>query len=183
MTAKKPSRLALLALCCAGACLVAREARADVSSWVGMGFGPSSLTTDGSNSVVPSLRFETGMGSSPRAPMAVGGLLGFQAHFGHSADLSLSLRSATRGYVDGGWGIAMDIGGYHRFGEVSNGVLGSLTLGAPWGLTLAGGASAGLGGARSVYTLIGFDFARLTVYRRTGGRWWPNPQPGFHVAR
>ena len=153
--------------------------RADVSSWVGVGFGPAALSHEGSDEFVPSLRFETGMGSSPGNPVIVGGVAGMQTHFGHGTDLLLSLRTATRQYVNGGWGAALDLGGYHRFVNVSNGFSGSLTLGAPWGITIAGGGTWGTHDSHSIHALVGFDFARLTVYRRTGGRWWPNPLPAY----
>jgi hypothetical protein len=102
-----------------------------------------------------------------------------QTHFGHGTDLLLSLRTATRQYVNGGWGVALDLGGYHRFVNVSNGLAGSLTLGAPWGITIASGGTWGTYDSHSIHALIGFDFARLTVYRRTGWRWWPNPLPAY----
>ncbi len=154
-------------------------ARADVSSWVGVGLGPAAVTHQGSGELVPSLRVETGMGSPPGGKIIVGGLAGMQTHFGHGTDLSLALRTASHGYVNGGWGLALDLGGYHRFVHVSRGFAGSLALGAPWGVTLAAGGTLGTDDSQSVHALLGFDFARLTVYRRTGGRWWPNPLPAY----
>jgi hypothetical protein len=162
-----------------GGALLTVPARADVSSWMGVGLGPASVSRNGSDELVPSLRIETGMGSPPGGALIVGGLAGMQTHFGHGTDLSLSLRTATHQYVNGGWGAALDLGGYHRFVNVSNGFVGSLTLGAPWGITLAGGGSLGTNDAHSVHALIGVVCARLTVFRRTGGRWWPNSLPAY----
>ncbi|HOV03627.1 MAG TPA: hypothetical protein PLG99_04400, partial [Kaistiaceae bacterium] len=65
--------------------------------------------------------------------------------------------------------------GYHRFAHVSDGGVGTLTLGAPWGLLLAGSGSLGTEGTTTVGLLLGLDFARLTAHRTTGQRWWPNP--------
>ena len=43
-----------------------------------------------------------------------------------------SRTGATGGFVQGGWGLAIDAGGYQRFlGEGSQGGLGALVLGAP----------------------------------------------------
>lgn len=159
--------------------LAPAPARADVSSWVGAGFGPAVVSHEGQQDVVPALRLETGMGSPPGGAVIVGGTLGMDTYFTHGTDLSLSLRTATHHYVNGGWGAALDLGGYHRFSRLSDGFLGTLTLGAPWGLTLAGGGSLGTHDASSVHVLAGFDFARLTVYRRTGGRWWQNTLPAY----
>jgi len=179
MRAPKSFRLGLFLASVVGVGASATPARADVSSWMGVGFGPASVSREGNEELVPSLRLETGMGSPPGGPIIVGGLVGMQTHFGHGTDLTFSLRTATHHYVNGGWGAALDLGGYHRFVNLSDGFAGSLTLGAPWGLTLAGGGTIGTHDAHSIHALIGFDFARLTVYRRTGSRWWPNSLPAY----
>jgi len=69
------------------------------------------------------------------------------------------------------------LGGYLRAAKLSAGGLGSLVLGGPWGLTLVGTVSYGTKDSRSVSALLGIDFARLTIYRRTGENWFKNPFP------
>jgi hypothetical protein len=102
-----------------------------------------------------------------------------QPHFGATTDLGLLLRTATHGYVNGDWGGAIDIGGYQRLSENSRGLLGALALGAPWGITLSASGGLGEDHQRMVSAVLGIDFARLTVYRRTGDTWWPNPFPAY----
>jgi hypothetical protein len=109
--------------------------------------------------------------------VVVGGVARLQPHFGYATDLGLSLRTATRGFTQGDWGAALDLGGYLRAAKLSAGGLGSLVLGGPWGLTLVGTVSYGTKDSRSVSALLGIDFARLTIYRRTGENWFKNPFP------
>jgi hypothetical protein len=78
--------------------------------------------------------------------------------------------------VQGQWGFALDLGGYERFwGAGSEGALGSLSLGAPWGLVLSTSAGLGTSDTRFASVTLGVDFARLTVYRLSGTSWFPNP--------
>jgi hypothetical protein len=156
-------------------------ARADVSSWAYVGGGMTSfkqhkleLKTD------PTLAIETGVGTAPRHPLVVGGMFKLQALFGDGADLGLSLRLATRGFVTGNFGLALDVGPYQRFwGEGSTGGQASLVLGAPWGITLTLGGGVGSNDARQFGATLGVDFARLTVYRLAGENWFPNPHPAW----
>jgi hypothetical protein len=165
----------LSALACAG------QARADVSSWAYVGAGMSSfkqqnleLKTD------PTLAIETGIGSTPKHPLVVGGMFKLQALFGDGADLGVSLRLATRSFVTGNFGLALDAGPYRRFwGEGSTGGQASLVLGAPWGITLSVGGGIGSNDARQYGATLGLDFARLTVYRLAGENWFPNPHPAY----
>jgi len=109
-----------------------------------------------------------------------GGLFSWEPHFGYGSDLSLSLRTATRSYVNGGLGLALDLGPYQRFwGESSVGGAGTLWLGAPWGVSLGVGGSVGSHEARSFSAILGIDFARLTVYRNTGTSAFLNPFPAY----
>ncbi|HEX6767625.1 MAG TPA: hypothetical protein VF103_19130, partial [Polyangiaceae bacterium] len=86
----------------------------------------------------------------------------------------------TQSYVLGTWGGALDLGGYERFwGFRSGGGMGALVLGAPWGITLRGEAAIGTNDARSFGILLGIDFARLTVFRSVGEKWFPNPYPAY----
>jgi hypothetical protein len=159
----------------------AAQARADVSSWAYVGSGVSSLKQrDLSLRTDPTLAIETGIGSAPRNPLVVGGMFKLQALFGDGADLGLSLRLASRGFVTGDFGLALDAGPYRRFwGEGSSGGQAALVLGAPWGLTLSLGGGMGTNDARQFGATLGLDFARLTVYRLAGENWFPNPHPAY----
>jgi hypothetical protein len=130
--------------------------------------------------VDPTLAIETGIGTAPRHPLVVGGMFKLQALFGNGADLGLSLRLATRSFVTGKFGLALDAGPYQRFwGEGSTGGQASVVLGAPWGITLSVGGGMGSNEARQFGATLGVDFARLTVYRLAGENWFPNPHPAW----
>ena len=169
----------------AGLCLAVvlspAPARADVSSWLFLGPGVSHLEQRSQSDVERfSLQIDSGLGTPPADPVIVGGLFRIQTHFGEGTDLGLLVRTATRGFVNGGWGGGLDLGGYQRFwGEGSSGFVGSLVLGAPWGVTLSAGGSIGTNDARTLSAVLGVDLARLTVYRRTGDTWWKNPFPAY----
>ncbi len=159
----------------------ARPARADVSSWVFVGGGVSRLEQNAlSARAVPSMRVHFGLGTDPSHPIVLGGLFSFEPHFGYGSDLSLSVRAATRGYVNGGLGLALDLGPYERFwGERSVGGAGTLWLGPPWGVCLGLGASVGSHDAQSFSAILGIDFARLTIYRNIGTGIFLNPFPAY----
>lgn len=160
--------------------LLASPARADVSSWLYLGGGPSWLTTADGTDGHPGLQMETGLGTPPADMLAVGGLFRVHTHFTRGTDLALLARLATHGFVNGGWGVALDAGGYQRWWEEgSTGLLGSLVLGAPWGITLSATAGFGTNDQRLYSGTLGIDLARLTVYRRTGESWWKNPFPAY----
>jgi len=183
---RRPRRLRLLhvlawlgcplALVCA-----ARPARADVSSWVFVGGGVSQLAQNALPSqTVGSMRIHFGMGTDPSHPLVLGGLFSWEPHFGYGSDISQMLRLATRGYVNGGLGFALDAGPYERFwNEGSVGGASTLWLGAPWGVSLGLGGSVGSNDARSFSAILGIDFARLTVYRNTGTSLLMNPFPAY----
>jgi hypothetical protein len=174
------NRPALLAgAACALTLLAAAPARADVSSWLFTGFGPTLDFRDGGHSWHPSLQIDAGMGTDPSHPFVVGGLARMQTHFTLGTDVALLLRGATQGYVNGGWGLALDLGGYVRVSENQQGLTGSLALGAPWGITLSGFGSSDLGHEVVTGAVLGIDFARLTVYRRSGSSWWRNSFPAY----
>jgi hypothetical protein len=157
------------------------EASADVSSWMFVGSGPSVIDDpDAGSDSQAALELATGLGSSPASPVIGGGLLRVHTHFTRGTDLGLLLRTATHGFVNGGWGGAVDLGGYQRWwGDTSTGLMGSLVLGAPWGITLSVGAGVGNDEVRTYTASLGVDLARLTVYRRSGFDWWPNPFPAY----
>lgn len=167
-----------------GFVFAAPAVRADVSSWLFTGVGPSWLTRPSvSGAVVPSLQIDTGLGSSPANPLALGGLLRIHTRFGEGTDFGLLLRTSTGGYNRGDWGAAIDFGGYLRkWGDGSPGFAGSLSLGAPWGITLNADVTQGPEQVRTFAAVLGLDFARFTIYRSTGLGWWPNPYPAPRAA-
>ncbi len=168
-----------LGLCAALA--FAGHAHADVSSWAFVGSGASSLKQKNLTlRTDATLAIETGVGTAPTHPLVVGGMFKLQALFGDGADLGLSLRLASRGFVTGRFGLALDAGPYQRFwGAGSSGGQASLVLGAPWGITLSVGGGMGTNEARQYGATLGLDFARLTVYRLSGENWFPNPHPAY----
>jgi hypothetical protein len=169
------------ALVVIGVLLHSGAASADVSSWVYVGSGAASVEQRGlSRRTDPTLAIEAGMGSTPAKPLVVGGMFKVLTLFGDGADLGLSLRLATRGFVTGKFGLALDAGPYRRFwGEGSTGGQAALVLGAPWGITLSVGGGLGSNEAQQIGATLGLDFARLTVFRLSGENWFPNPHPAY----
>ena len=157
------------------------SARADVSSWLFVGAGPTWLSDQRPDTVTRfTLDLSIGMGTPPSDALIFGGMLDSSTHFSEGTDLALSLRSATHGFANGEWGLAVDLGAYQRWwGAGSTGFRGALVLGAPWGLTLSGVAALGSNDARTYSAVLGVDLARLTVYRRSGSSWWKNPFPAY----
>jgi hypothetical protein len=173
---------ACLFLCSASSVLFpTRGARADVSSWAFVGGGAARLQQEGlSAAVKPTMRLQIGLGTPPSNPVVFGGLFSLEPNFGYGSDLALLFRSATRSYVNGNFGLALDLGPYERFwGEKSVGGAGTLWLGAPWGIALGVNGSFGSHDARGMSAILGLDFARLTVYRNSGTNWLPNPFPAY----
>lgn len=150
-------------------------ARADVSSWVYAGAGPAYLRSSGEDQWRSSLQLEAGMGSAP-APLVFGLLGRVHTFFGDGTDVAMLFRGASQGFQHGGFGLAVDAGGYLRFwGEDSQGGVASLVLGMPWGITLSAGGGIGTNDQQFATMTLGLDFARLTVYRTHGTSWFPNP--------
>ncbi len=150
-------------------------ARADVSSWIYSGLGTGVLDTDSRDRGRLVLELETGLGTPP-AGLVFGGVFRTQTFFKEGTDLALLLRGASRGYVQGGWGLAVDAGAYQRFwGVKSTGPTAALGLGAPWGITLRASGGFGTNDERFFVATLGLDFARLTVYRTHGTNWFLNP--------
>jgi hypothetical protein len=166
-------------LCLLFAALDAREARADVTSWFYAGGGMMAMTQNQGPTPKPgTLQFEMGLGSPPHGPVTVGGLLKTMTFFGQGTDLALVTRGATGAFVRGNFGVALDAGAYQRWwGPVnSTGFVGSLILGAPFGLQLAATTEQG-SNVHTYGATIGIDFLRLTVYRTALRSFWPNPFP------
>ncbi len=173
--------VSILAGCCALG--FTAPARADISSWAYVGGGATAFKQEGFElKLAPSLAIETGVGTSPAHPVVVGGLFKFNTLFGEGTDLAVALRVASQGFVLGKFGLALDAGPYQRFwGPGSTGGQAALVLGAPWGLTLSVGGGLGSNESRHFAASLGLDFARLTIYRRSGENWFPNPHPA-HTA-
>ena len=163
-----------------GALCLPKEARADVSSWASVASGPTYLDDGATQRSAASLQMNAGIGLPPSGPLVVGGLFDVTTHFGMGTDLGILGRFATRGFVLGDWGAALDLGGYERFwGSRSGGALGKIVLGAPWGLQLGLGGGFGSNDTKFFGVTLGIDFARLTVFRTTGETWFPNPYPAY----
>jgi hypothetical protein len=171
----------------AGVAASAGTARADASAWVFAGGGPmlwKQTTTDTTLKSLPpdkltakgALTFDVGMGTTPNAPIIVGGVFRLMPMLGYGVDLGLLARGATRGYQAGGFGLALDLGGYWRtWGEGSVGFLGDVVLGAPLGLEMRLVGAAGKRDALALGAIFGIDLLRLTVFRKAS--YWPNPSP------
>ncbi|MEZ4224158.1 MAG: hypothetical protein R3B13_24630 [Polyangiaceae bacterium] len=174
-------RLGSVLLGVAATLLLPRAARADVSSWLYLGGGAGTVEVPKEDrSWVPTLQLDTGIGTPPSGFLMVGGGFRMQTFFGQGSDVGLLARTATRGYVNGDFGAALDLGGYQRWwGPGSTGLMATLNLGAPWGLTLSATGGRGTNEGQHLAFTLGIDLARLTVYRRTGDRWWKNPFPAY----
>jgi hypothetical protein len=179
----------ILALSLSAAALIASpDARADVTSWLAVGGGgvverrqPSS-TRD----LAAALTYSVGVGSSPQAPVVVGGLFRGKTMFGLGTDLGVAVRAASGGFARGQWGVALDAGALWRpwrGGDYGDWPLQAVvTGGSPWGLQLAVGADlwsvSGGTSAQGIFAAVEIDLLRLTVMRQGATeRWWPNPNP------
>lgn len=154
-------------------------ASAQATSWLYVGGGSSVLdfaTREGDQLKRPVFQLDSGLGSPATHPIVVGALVRGQVYFGSGVDLAAVVRGVSRGFARGGFGLGLDVGAYQRWwGSQSTGVTGNLVLGAPWGLTLLGGASIGSGEQKLYFASFGIDLARLTVHRHTGLDWFANP--------
>lgn len=123
------------------------------------------------------------MGTDPSHPWVVGGVFRVDTLLGKGTDLSLMLRLASHGYVNGDWGLAIDAGPLARYwGADAYGGAAVLTVGAPWGFEAGLSASYGEEHAQSVGCFVGIDLARLTVFRRSGTSWWKNYFPAYRTT-
>ncbi len=148
---------------------------AQATSWLYVG-GGAGVVDDAARDTRSLLQLDTGLGTSARHPLVAGGVFRVQGYFGEGADLALAGRLVTRGFVVGGFGLGVDAGVYQRWwGSGSTGFTGNLVIGAPWGLTLLGGASVGSGDQKIYFASLGIDLARLTVHRHHGLDWFANP--------
>lgn len=163
--------------------LCPRAAFADVSTWLGVAAGVSQTPKlDLDRPFVPTLRLGTGMGTDPSRRFIIGGMLRVDTLFGNGTDLALQMRLANHGYVNGDWGLALDVGPVARFwGTDSYGAAAVATLGGPWGLEAGFNANFGAEQIRTYGCFLGIDLARLTVYRRSGSSWWKNTFPAYRT--
>lgn len=165
----------------------ANAARADASSWTFVGGGARAWKQGDaaqSYTVSGAMQLDVGVGTTPDGPFIAGGVFRLEPIIGSGADMSLLARGATKGFQAGGFGVAIDAGPYARFwGAKSFGFQGSLTIGAPLGLSLSLLGTVGTDSARSFGASLGIDFLRLTVYRQTLLDAWPNPAPAQEAGR
>jgi hypothetical protein len=180
---RKTALVAALVTSLAGVA-VATPARADASAWAFVGGGPFGWKQSRDTRINPTgtMIVDGGVGTTPDAPVIVGGVFRFQPVMPHAGiDLSLLIRIATHGFQAGDWGVAFDFGGFARpWGYQSIGFAGSVSLGMPLGITLMAQADYGTDKAISFGGVLGIDLLRLTVYRQTLLKWWQNPSPAWN---
>jgi hypothetical protein len=155
-------------------------AKADVASWLFVGGGVTQIGKFGAdNTYKPTLRLYTGMGTDPSRPFILGGLARIDTMFGRGTDLTVALRMADNGFVNGKWGVAFDLGAVARYWGSYNVFGGSATIvgGGPWGLQLELGGLLASRDTQGFSAILGIDLARLTVYRQSGTSWWKNTFP------
>lgn len=176
-------RLLLISSTVALALALSAPAHAQPSSWIYVGAGKADLETK--ITAEPTVvQIDAGLGTPPDSTVVVGGLFNLQVFADRGADFGASLRLTHQSFVEGRWGLGLDLGGYQRFwGGGSTGGVGRLVLGAPLGITASLGGSMGSNDHRTLTATIGIDFARLTVHRTGLLNWWPNPVPGETARR
>jgi hypothetical protein len=155
--------------------------RAEVTSWLSIAGGASRLELSGGTSPLRfQLPVDVGVGLQPSLPVVVGVGAKLLPHFSEGVDYAAYVRAATQGYVLGGFGVALDAGGYLRgFDNDKSGLLGVLNLGIPWGLIVSVNYGRNGDGDQTMGASVGIDFLRLTVYRLAGEQQWPNPRPAW----
>ncbi len=160
--------------------LVARSARAELSSWLYLGVGGAGLSGNRITSPRVAMQLDTGVGTSPHRAIVVGAGARMQPYFGEAVDFAAYLRGATQGYVTGRLGVAIDAGAYAGAGATrTQGFLGTLNLGLPWGIVASGSYARADQGEKAITVTLGVDFLRLTVYRLSGEKQWPNVLPAY----
>jgi hypothetical protein len=176
------------------ALLAAPSARADVTSWLGVGGGMAVERDNATRTsrTAPTMTYSIGVGSTPASSLVVGGILRGTTLFDRGTDLGLAARVCTGGFARGDWGIALDAGVLWRswlsdYGEWP--VQALVTGGTPWGLQVVVGSDfASVSGgtpAAGFYAALEIDLLRFTVMRQgSSERWWFNPDPaGGHIEQ
>ena len=155
-------------------------AHAEASSWLFFGGGEGHVDVHQTSVNSAVLRLDAGVGTKPSWPIMVGIGARFIPYFEKGVDWAVYARVATRSYVTGWWGVAVDGGGYARkWGGESTGELVTLNIGMPWGVVVSGNFDKGTEGHQTMSALVGIDFLRLTVYRTANTDTWPNPFPAW----
>jgi hypothetical protein len=163
------SLLVVAALACSG------TASAQATSWLYVGGGAGVFEGD-DEKARPVIQVDSGLGTSAKFPVVVGGFFRVQGYVGDGADVGVLARVASRGYALGDFGFGVDLGVVRRWwGENATLFTGDLVLGAPWGLSCTLGTSLGADDQRAYFASLGIDLARLTVHRHTGLEWFANP--------
>jgi hypothetical protein len=188
MVRMRAVRFALALSFAAAALIPSTSAHADVTSWLAVGGGGASERNQPSStrSFAAAMTYSVGVGSTPLAPLVLGGLFRGRTLFGLGTDLGLAVRAATGAFARGDWGLALDAGVLWRpwrsgsYGEWP--LQAVLTGGSPWGLDLAVGTELwsvdGRTPAQGFFAALEIDLLRLTVMRQGATeRWWPNPNP------
>ncbi len=170
------------------------SARADVTSWMGVG-GGTAIERDNvthRSYTAPTMTYSIGVGSTPASSLVVGGIFRGTTLFDKGTDLGLAVRVCTGGFARGDWGVALDAGVLWRSWLSDYGqwpVQALVTGGTPWGLQLAVGSDfASVSGgtpAAGFFAAIEIDLLRLTVMRQGSSEpWWYNPDPaGGHIEK
>lgn len=173
--------------------LLPASSQGDVTSWLAIGSGGALQRSHdtATRDFAPAITYSLGVGSTPVAPLVLGGLARGTTMVGMGTDLGLALRGATGGFVRGNWGVALDAGAVWRpwrSGSYGKWPLQAvLTVGSPWGLQLAVGTELSSVAiqtpAQGAFAAIELDLLRFTVMRQgSTERWWPNPNPaGGHL--
>lgn len=179
---------------------LAGSAHAEPSAWLSGGGGVgvlahgSSLGADGlalpdgvsGTDTRPAMSFALGVGTTPAARFAVGGVLRVTTFFELGTDVSIGPRFATGGFARGDFGLALDLG--VAFRTYKDGIYGRVPVqavalfGVPFGFQVGLGVQAfSLDGgtqAASGFALLEIDVLRLTVLRQgTSTKLWENPSP------
>ena len=179
---------ALFLLLTAALLSIAPAARADLTSWLSLG-GGYSLSYDQVATrldAVGTFSGTIGVGTTPVAPIVVGGVFRTTTRFSLGTDIGVMARVTTGGFSRGDWGFGFDIGPsmrWWRAGDYGRYPLQGVLLGGlPWGLQVAVGADlVNLGGdppARGGFMLLEFDLLRFTLMRQgSTDAAWKNPSP------
>jgi hypothetical protein len=176
----KSRRAAAVSVVLGASLFVTRVSHAEVSSWLYLGLGGAGLSGHGVTSPRVAMQLDTGVGTSPHRAIVVGGGARLLPYFGEGTDFAAYLRGATQGYVLGRFGAAVDVGAYAGAGDARHkGFLGTLNVGLPWGVVASGSYAMAGEGEKALTVTLGIDFLRLTVYRLSGEKQWPNVMPAY----
>jgi hypothetical protein len=151
-------------------------AQADVSAWAYAGGGVSAVNDAKWTPNAPLLQLDVGIGTDPAMPVVGGFVFRSYTHFGNGTDLGLLARLTHAGYVNGAFGVALDVGAFQRWwgDKTGPGGLVSVNVALPWGVSLSTSAGLTKDGEHLAALSLGMDWARFTVHRSVGQNFWPN---------